>query len=157
MRDLTPISTLELLRTHAAVLDELRHRGIARSTNNPIADYTEWLVSSRLGLQLTTNSNAGHDAIDSYGVRYQIKCRRITRGKNSANLGVIRNLLRSDFDWLTAVVYEPDYSIRFAAQIPHSLVCELATYRKHVNGHVLTLRPTILQRSEVIDLTSILA
>jgi hypothetical protein len=154
--NLATLSTLDLLQTHAAVLDELRSRGVVRSVNNPIADYTEWLVASKLGLELTTNSNAGYDAVGASGAKHQIKSRRAARGQNSINSGVIRNLLHGDFDWLTAVVYEPDFSIRFAAQVPHSVVCEMATFRKHVNGHVLSLRPSILDTPGVLDLTTML-
>jgi len=53
------MAPIDLLRTFAAVIDELRHRGIARTINNPLADYTEWLVSAKLGLSLIDNSRSG--------------------------------------------------------------------------------------------------
>lgn len=50
--DLTELTVAELLTTHSAVLDELRHRNVIRSKNNPTGDYAEWLVSTMLGLTL---------------------------------------------------------------------------------------------------------
>lgn len=40
------LDDVQLLVQHAAILDELRRRGILRSRNNPTGDYGEWLVSS---------------------------------------------------------------------------------------------------------------
>lgn len=154
--DLTLLSNLELLRVHAAAIDVLHTRGVVRTTNNPISDYTEWLVADKLGLTLTRNSQSGHDATDSEGARYQIKSRRITRDKPSANLGFIRNLASAQFEWLIVVIYDRDYSILHAAKIPHAAISELASFRAHVNGHVLTFRPGIMQRDEVQDIAAAL-
>ena len=76
--DFTELTIAELLATHSAVLDELRHRNVIRSKNNPTGDYAEWLVSTKLGLTLETNSVKGFDATDLHGLRYQIKGRRAT-------------------------------------------------------------------------------
>jgi len=38
------MSEIELLQTHAAVIDELLRRKVVRTRNNPIGDYTEWLL-----------------------------------------------------------------------------------------------------------------
>jgi hypothetical protein len=126
-----------LLAAHSAILDELKARKILRSRNNPTGDYAEWLVSARLG-----------------EVRYQIKGRRRTSDKPSTQLGVIRNLDEEDFDLLAAVVFDEDWSVAFAALIPHAVVREVATYRKHVHGHVMHLRSSLLLRPDVQDITA---
>jgi hypothetical protein len=36
-------------------------------------NYAEWFVSTKLGLELKPNSNAGYDAVVADGSRYQIK------------------------------------------------------------------------------------
>ena len=59
MKDLEAMSELELLQTRGAVIDELRRRGVVRTANNPIGDYTEWLVCNRLGLEIQGNNQAG--------------------------------------------------------------------------------------------------
>lgn len=63
----------ELLRAYTELMDELRSRGICRSSNNPVADYTEWLVAKKLSLELRGNSASGYDAVDETGRRYQVK------------------------------------------------------------------------------------
>jgi len=151
--DLKMLSIPQLLRTHSAIVDELKNRGVVRSSNNPVGDYTEWLVASKLGLKLQTNATAGYDAIDSEGRRYQIKGRRVASDKTPAQLGAIRNLDKNDFDYLVAVIFDPNYEILYAAQIPHSLIAGYSVYRRHVNAHILNLRRSILQDQFVVDLT----
>ena len=57
--DLSSLSTIELLRSYAAIINELRARDVMRTKNNPVADYSEWLVANALGLDLERNSRAG--------------------------------------------------------------------------------------------------
>lgn len=151
--DLTELTIADLLATHSAVLDELRHRNVIRSKNNPTGDYAEWLVSTKLGLMLETNSAKGFDAKDSQGLRYQIKGRRITPGNKSTQLGVIRNIDGKDFDFLVAVVFDEDWQVCYAAKIPYQTVPLLVTYRAHVNGHTMHLRPTVFDMPNVEDVS----
>jgi len=152
--DFTTLSESELLQLHAGVIEELHKRGVVRTANNPVGDYTEWLVCDRLSLSLQPNSKASYDGIDSNGLRYQIKGRRSKPG--NVQLSVIRKLDQVGFDYLIAVVFNSDYTIRFAAKIPYSVVSEIAVYRKHVNGHVPNIRESIFQRLGVEDITNIL-
>lgn len=39
--DLRLLTTRELLKTHSAVMDELRRRAVVRSANNPVSDLAE--------------------------------------------------------------------------------------------------------------------
>lgn len=155
--DLNSLTNLELLRIHTAVIEELKQRDVVRTANNPVGDYAEWLVSTELGLLLTRNSQAGYDATDSDGARYQIKGRRVPYSQGSATLSAIRNLARGEFDWLIALIFKPDFSLRYAAKIPSNVVSEVATFRAHTNGHVLNLHPSILERQDVYDLTTTLS
>lgn len=149
-------SVTELLSQHSQVLSELRRRGICRSSNNPTGDYCEWLVAKQLGLALETNSAKGFDAVDAAGTRYQIKGRRRDTGTRPSQLSAIRGLDDEAFDVLIAVMFEPDWAVKFAAKIPHHVVRDLSVYKPHVNGHVLHLRPGVLARQGVVDLTEIL-
>ena len=92
---LADFSTLELLQTYAGILNELKAREVIRTRNNPIADYSEWLVASKLNLKLEGNSSFGYDAVDSEGTRIQIKSRRITPDNKSVRSSAIRNLSQS--------------------------------------------------------------
>ena len=97
--DLARLTITELLAVHSRVLDELQHREVIRSKNNPTGDYAEWLVKEGLGLQLAPPSAKGFDATDSLGLRYQIEGRGITPKNTSTQLGVIRNLVGRNFDF----------------------------------------------------------
>ena len=154
--DLTTFSEAALLQIHADVIEELKQRGVVRTSNNPIGDYTEWLICDRLELALQTSSKSSFDGIDAEGLRYQIKGRRIESSAGYAQLSVIRNLEQRGFDFLIAVIYNPDYSIRFAAKIPHVAVAAIATFRTHVNGHIPILRESVFDLPGVVDITALL-
>jgi hypothetical protein len=156
MENLNGLTIAELLKAHGAVLDELKRRGVVRSKNNPTGDYAEWLAATRLGLKLETNSAKGFDATDSEGIRYQIKGRRITPDNPSTQLSVIRSLGDKDFDILLAVIFDEHWRVLRAASIPHRTVEQLATFRKHQNGHIMYLRPSVFGNPEVEDITAAL-
>ncbi len=133
----------------ADATNELRRRQIVRTQNNPLGDYTEWLVAKSLNLDLANNSKAGYDAIDSNGVKIQIKGRRITSKNKSTQLNAIRNLQEKDFDELIAVIYDEHFNINEAVSIPHTVIAEHATYRKHVNAHILFVKGPVLSDPRV--------
>jgi hypothetical protein len=133
-------SVKELLQLQSQVISELKRRKIVRTKNNPLGDYTEWLVAKGLGLELATNSAAGYDGIDSEGIKIQVKGRRITPENKSRQFGAIRNLEAKDFDQLAAVIFNENYEIIDALLIPHEVVGEYAKYRNHVNAHIMHLK-----------------
>lgn len=143
------LAVRELLQLHGSILSELKKRNVVRTMNNPVGDYAEWLISSMLGFELQNNSNVGYDAVSPDGLRYQIKARRVTEKNRSRQLGVIRNLEVKPFDRLIALIFREDYSLDCCADIPHDVVTEYATYRPHVNGHVMHLRGKILQDERI--------
>jgi hypothetical protein len=151
---LANLAIIELLTMHSAVLAELRGRGVLRSSNNPTGDYTEWLVADRLGLHLNKNSEKGCDATDADGAKYQIKGRKLSQSNASTQLGVIRDLDKQEFDFLIAVIFETNWQVKCAVKIPHTAIATLASYRKHVNGHVLHVRPSLFQVTGIEDITS---
>ena len=148
---LDTLSEVELLQIHGSVIDELIRRKVVRTRNNPIGDYTEWLVCDRLRLEIQSNSRAAFDAIDNVGVRYQIKGRR--SDDNRVQFSAIRNLDQQGFDYVIAIVYDHDYSIRFALRLTHAAVAELSTYRKHVNAHILILNEAAIDCDGVEDIS----
>ena len=85
------LTVAELLNLYSQVLRELRERGVIR-TKNLVGDIAEGLVASRLGLVLATSSNAGYEALDPNGMRYQVKSRLPTPENPSTELGAIRKL-----------------------------------------------------------------
>lgn len=143
----------QLLALYADVLAELRQRGIARSTNNPAGDYAEYLIAKALGLQLSSNSNVGYDAIGADGTRYQVKGCRPTASNPSRQLGALRNLPERHFDYLGGVLFAEDFSVARACLIPADVVTQEATHRAHVNAWILQLRDGLWAVSGVRDIT----
>ena len=154
MKELQEMTEVELLQTHVAIIDELKRRGVVRTRNNPVGDYTEWLVCERLGLQLQGNSEAAFDAIDSEGIRYQIKGRR--SGANSVQFSTIRNLDQRGFDFVIAIIFDDNYSVRLAVKIPHKIVPALSKYQSHVNGFNLILTGNSIEQDGVEDIIHLL-
>ena len=150
--NLSELKVKELLQLQAAITKELKDRGIVRTQNNPLGDYTEWLVAKALGLELQENSKAGYDGVSGDGVRVQIKGRRVTAQNSSRQLSAIRKLEEKDFDQLAAVIYDENFNIIEALLMPHEVVSEYATYRAHVNAHILILRGKILEDPRVKDI-----
>ena len=134
------LTTPQLLQYYVRILEELRAREIVRTSNNPVGDYAEWLISNQLGLTLVTNSTSGYDAIDSSGVKFQIKGRRLTPRNQSRQLSAIRNLKSHDFDYLIAVLFNEQVEVEKVVKIPHEIIGKYAQYREHVNAHILILR-----------------
>lgn len=151
--DVTSPSSLELLRTYGAILDELRRRDVLRSANSPISDVAEVLFCRAFGWKRAGGSAAGYDATDASGTRFQIKARRITRGTGGRQLSAIRNLDREPFDHLAAVLFKSDFTVYRAAVIPISVVKQRVRRSEHTNSHVLHLRDDIWLESGVADAT----
>jgi hypothetical protein len=152
--ELSRLSTPDLLKIHAQVLAELRNRQVVRSENAPTGDYAEWLCVQRLGLVLQKNSALGFDAIDSIGTKFQIKGRRVTPANKSVQLGAIRDLDRSDFDFLVGILFDQNYSVTLALKIPHAVVCERARFVSRTNSNTLHLRMSLLEDKRVENLTA---
>ena len=148
------MSEVELLQTHSAVIAELRRRGVVKTKNNPIGDYTEWLVCNRLGLETQDNSKASFDAIDLQGVRYQVKGR--CSNANAVQFSAIRNLEQHGFDFVIAVIFDETYFVRQAVKIPHKAIPKLARYQRHINGYNLIWTPKAAGEDGVQDISRLL-
>ncbi|MEN5206220.1 hypothetical protein ABE473_17400 [Stenotrophomonas sp. TWI700] len=147
----------QLLELHCTVMDALRKRGVIRSSNNPVADYTETLVARALNATLASGSQAGFDAVGQDGTRYQIKGRRLTAANKSTQLSALRNLSSGPFDQLAAVAFNSNLIVEYAALIPLHVVQRLGRYRAHTNSHTLYFRRALFEEPGVIDITSRIA
>ena len=153
--NLSTLTVRELLAAYVQVLGELKKRGILRTSNNPVGDYTEWLVANTLDLQLLGNSTAAYDAVDDRGIKYQIKGRRQTPGNMSTQLGMFHNLNKGGFDYLIAVLFHPDFTPHTVVRVPHAVVAQYSRYREHTNAHILHLQGAWLSDSRVEDITTL--
>ena len=155
--DWSQLNDKQLLGAYCSLMTELKDRGVVRSSNNPVADYTETLVSRALGLSLESQSQACYDARGADGTRYQIKGRRLTAHNKSTQLSALRNLAQRPFDTLAAVAYSQDLSVLYGALIPVEVVMELSRFSAHSNSHIFMFRRNVLEDSRVTDITSTLA
>jgi hypothetical protein len=142
----------ELLQLFSELIEALRRKELIRSTNNPVADFTEYLVAKNFSYSLENNSKMGYDAIDKNVIKFQIKGRRIHSRNNSRQLSVIRNLDKKFFDYLIAVIYAEDFSILEAYQIPYDLIKPYSRFSEHQNGNILILRGNILVEKKVMKI-----
>lgn len=151
---LKSMSETELLQVYVNLLSELKEREIARSFNAVTGDYAEWLVAQKLNLALATTGKSGFDATDSEGKKYQIKGRR---GK-STTLGIMREIEKAKFDFLIAVFFDDDFSVRMAYLIPYKVVWEEARTKmnEYQNGVVLNINTTWVKKmgKNISDITS---
>jgi len=151
--DLGNFTPPELLLLHTQVADELRSRGITRSSNNPTGDLAEYLFCKAFGWEQAGNSKAKIDAVGPDGVRYQIKGRRVTRFNKSRQLSAIRDMAGSHFDVLAGVLFNEDFTVMRAALIPRAVALGHATYVEHTNSHRFLLRDDIWNAADVKDVT----
>lgn len=145
----------EKLKAYAEILDSLYTSGIVRTYNSPVGDYTEWLVSNKLGLELQNNSAAGFDALDKEnGLRYQIKGRWVNPKNQRKQLSVIRDYEKFPFDYLIAVIFSFDFEITEAYLIPYEIIKKYFSYNKHLNGILITLTNKLISDPQVKDIKS---
>jgi hypothetical protein len=154
MQDLTALTPPELLALHAGISEELRQRGVTRSSNNPVGDLAEYLFCRGFGWTLAANSMRDADATGPDNVRYQIKGRRLTTHNKSRQLGALRDLPQQGFDVLAAVLFEEDYRVLRAALIPHARVTALATRVERTNSWRFILRDSVWSHPDVRDVTA---
>ncbi len=152
--DLTQLSIKKLLQTQANIIGELKNREVVRTKNNPIGDFTEWLVAHAYNLELANNSKTGYDATDSSGTKIQIKGRRVTADNPSRQLSAIRKYEDKDFDELIAVIFDEEFDIVLAVKIPHEVIGDYARFSSHSNGHLLTLKGNILKDDRLEYITA---
>jgi hypothetical protein len=153
-KNLEALSVIELLRLHSAVLDELKARGAMRTRNNPVADYAEALVCKALSLQRAGKESKGHDATGPDGKRYEIKSRRMSLQKKSMVTSPLRGLDGAHFDEVIIVLFNEDYTVNRAVQLPRQYVRVLGSFRPHVNGWVIPLRESLWNDPHAKDITA---
>ncbi len=105
-------SVATLLSTYSSILAELRRREILR-TNNP----AEYLTAQTLSGELQENSRKSMDVVLEDGRRLQVKARVVYNPRNAGQrqLSPFRSF---DFDDAVIVLFNGEYGIRQAAQLP---------------------------------------
>jgi len=108
--------------------DNLKALGILRSGRLIQADYSEWLVSKILNIQLSDNPvEKSFDAIDEYGEKYQIKSRIVKTLDDNTSFDFQRF---GKFDYLVSVFFSQSYDLIGLLKVPISAVKELSNKTK---------------------------
>ena len=152
MEGLKYMSAIELMRLSVAIIDELLDREVVRTRDSPIGGYTEWLVSECFGLTLAGTGTAGYDATDDDGNRYQIKAARSeARTVRFSPFRKVGKPADFNFDYVIAVIFHNDYSVRLAVQMPRDVSLDLARRANSINGDQMRLQDTVKDRDGVTD------
>jgi len=139
-------STRELLADWAAIMRQLRDRGIIRTNNNPIGDIAEAIVAEHYGGERGSFSQAGWDVRLPSGERLQVKALRQTGARGRRNLSPIRDV---DYDAVIVVIFDEDFRVTEGLRIRRATVEELFPHRAHVNGRIITLTQKLRDHPDV--------
>jgi hypothetical protein len=153
MIDLSPLPPAQLLILHARIADELRERGILRSSNNPTGDLAEYLFCKAFNWRQAGNSSPNIDAVSDDGTRFQIKGRRITRHNKSRQLSAIRDFPGRHFNFLAAILFTEEYGVLRAALVPYAIVEQRAKFIVRTNSHKFMLHDDVWKAPAVQDVT----
>ena len=154
--NLKAASHVELFELHGQVMRELRERGLVRTANAPAGDYAEYLVCQALDGVLAPASEKSFDLTCARFGKVQVKA-RVVSDKILSGQRQTSAFRSSGFDHAALVMLsDQDFSVRHAVIVPRSMVEDRWSWRKHVNGYVLHLRPELLEHPEAIDLTELL-
>lgn len=81
----------ELLRTYAAILDELNRREVVRSRNAPAGDLAELVVAEAYSGVLARPSEKSYDVVLSDGRTLQVKTRLVNGTARRGNYSPFRS------------------------------------------------------------------
>ena len=135
---LEELSAGQLLAQYAAILSELRRRGISRTSNAPLGDYAEHLASAVYRGPLEPNSVKSHDLVSADGRRIQVKAITIADGMHpSATFSAFRSF---DFDAAAFLAVDrATYDVLWAREVPADEVRAAARFSTHTNAHTVRI------------------
>lgn len=148
------ISDSRLLALWADISEELRHRNITRSANNPVADYAERLVAEATRGTVQRPSTAGFDVMTAAGKRVQVKARRRSPHSTAHYFSAIRDIEKHGFDILVALVFRPDFTVEQAWRLSWAAVRRHAVFIQRTNSWRLSLpRGRMLRDAGVVAIS----
>ncbi len=148
--DLSEMSVPDLLGRYAAILAELRDRGVVRTRNAPLGDYAEHLAAKVYGGTLAANSVKSYDLRADDGRHIQVKARTVGPDTRA---GAVFSAFRSfDFDVAVLLTFDSTtYALRWAREVAAADLQTAGRYSAHVNGRLI--RVTVAEQLGV-DVTA---
>jgi hypothetical protein len=136
--DLSAASTPDLLGLYAAILAELRDRGVVRTRNAPLGDYAEHLAEQVYGGTLAANSVKSYDLLAADSRRVQVKARAVGPDTGA---GAVFSAFRSfDFDIAVLMTFgSSTYALRWAREVPAADLETAGRFSSHINGRLLRI------------------
>jgi len=125
----------KLLKRYTEIIEELQGARIIRSSK-VVSDYGEYISSKKLNLKLMPNSvNKGYDAVDKNGKRYEIKSRKSTTKSRATVIPAPNKDQLRTADFLVAIIFNDDWSIRDFVKIPMSKVKEMINKHRRITAN----------------------
>jgi hypothetical protein len=124
-----------LLAQWAAIMRELRRRGVVRTANNPIGDIAEALVAGHYGGERKGFSNAGWDVTTPEGERLEVKAIRLDEVATRSNLSPVPP--SSTYTAVIIVVFDGDLRVTEAFRVPRATVESLFKPRKRDGARII--------------------
>jgi hypothetical protein len=145
-------TTPQLFADWAALMRELRKRGVVRTNNNPVGDIAEAVVHAHYGGERGSFAQAGWDVKTPDGERIQVKAMRTTETTRRRNVSPIRD---ADYDSVVIVIFDEDFKLTEGLKLSREVVEELFQHREHVNGRIITVTQALRAdpRVETVDLS----
>lgn len=136
--DLSGASVPELLRQYAAILAELRDRGVVRTRNAPLGDYAEHLATKVYGGTLVANSVKSYDLLAADDRRVQVKARTV--GPDTRASAVFSAFRSFDFDIAVLITFDSaTYALRQAREVPAADLETAGRHSAHINGRLIKI------------------
>jgi len=147
-------SALELMQMYQYSISELERRAIIRRIGNLVSDYTIWLATNRMGMELTHTK--GYDAQASNGRKVKIISFRNSINNQSSLIGVISDHELKFFDELLVVIYTFDFNVNLALIIPKEIILETNLFSRKLNGYALRINNLLTKNPNILDISHIL-
>lgn len=146
---LTDLAVRDLLTLDAAVIAELRVRGLTRTNNKPIGDIAEHIVHIARGGSLEPNSTKSHDITTPTGKRIQVKAMGARIAGANGKFSAFRSL---DFDSAVFLVFDATtFNLVEAYETTADIIEKHARLVPHINGRQPTLRQVRNLCDDVLD------
>lgn len=146
-------SNRELLSDWAAIMRQLRERGIIRTNNSPTGDIAEALVERALAGERSHFSQAGWDvrlpvsAEFPDGERVQVKSLRVVPWSKPPT--TCSPIVDRDYDSVVVVYFDEDFRVTGALRFTRHVVEDAFNPRARDDGRIIRLTKKFLARTDV--------
>lgn len=154
--NLNDLTNLELLQISQYALDELELRSVLKKRNNPIDEYTLWLVENKLKMRSIPLDQEGYYARSLDGRNINIIAKTHQLKNSSSIVGFISERDLKLIDDVMLIIYNSKYYVTLALIIPRDSIIELGIYNKLKKGYTLRASHELINSSKTTNITELL-